>query len=255
MMDMIRKREQLAVLTLATAIVGLVFVTTIAAAPLTVTQRTFSNQVGYVEDNESVSLTVQTHRSIHARAIRDVDSGPSCYSSLSDETAPIAHVRGSADSAPTSGSDQLYYNMGWECSSVDGVAFVDGGMNFSASDQSLQVPQSGYYFISSQVYFQVDKSVAQNRAVFHQVLVNSNCNANSRSRVYSQSYASPADGSVELPTVTTHSSLVVKLCTGGKIKVVVPKPPAGSVQGAPCCPYSQSFATFFDVYLVTPVTH
>eukprot|EP00731_Ephydatia_muelleri_P030378 Em0021g901a len=207
MMDMIRKREQLAVLTLATAIVGLVFVTTIAAAPLTVTQRTFSNQVGYVEDNESVSLTVQTHRSIHARAIRDVDSGPSCYSSLSDETAPIAHVRGSADSAPTSGSDQLYYNMGWECSSVDGVAFVDGGMNFSASDQSLQ------------------------------------------------SYASPADGSVELPTVTTHSSLVVKLCTGGKIKVVVPKPPAGSVQGAPCCPYSQSFATFFDVYLVTPVTH
>ena len=145
--------------------------------------------------------------------------------------------------------------MGWECSSVDGVAFVDGGMNFSASDQSLQVPQSGYYFISSQVYFQVDKSVAQNRAVFHQVLVNSNCNANSRSRVYSQSYASPADGSVELPTVTTHSSLVVKLCTGGKIKVVVPKPPAGSVQGAPCCPYSQSFATFFDVYLVTPVTH
>ena len=101
-MDMIRKREQLAVLTLATAIVGLVFVTTIAAAPLTVTQRTFSNQVGYVEDNvcdimckscsilasqillqfpmqESVSLTVQTHRSIHARASK---SALDCSSQL-----------------------------------------------------------------------------------------------------------------------------------------------------------------------------
>ena len=148
-------------------------------------------------------------------------------------------------------ADQLYYDMGWECSSVDGVAFVDGGMNFSASEQSLQVPQSGYYFISSQVYFQVDKSVAQNRAVFHQVLINPNCNANSQSRVYAQSYASPVDGSVELPTATTHSSLVVKLCTGGKIKVVVPQPPPGSVQGAPCCPYSLSFATFFDAYLIS----
>ena len=147
-------------------------------------------------------------------------------------------------------TDQPYYGLSWECSSVDGVAFVDGGMNFSASEQSLQVPQSGYYFISSQVYFQVDKSVAQNRAVFHQVLINPNCNANSRSRVYAQSYASPADGSVELPTATTHSSLVVKLCTGGKIKVVVPQPPPGRVQGAPCCPYSLSSATFFDAHLI-----
>ena len=143
--------------------------------------------------------------------------------------------------------------MAWECSSTDGLAFVDGGMNFNASDQSLQVPQSGYYFISSQVYFQVDKNLAQNRAVFHQVLINSNCSTNSRSKVYAQSYASPADGSVEQPTVTTHSSLVVKLCAGGKIKVVVPKPPSvSSVQGVPCCPYSLSFATFFDAFLVVP---
>ncbi|KAL5476244.1 hypothetical protein EMCRGX_G026166 [Ephydatia muelleri] len=168
-----------------------------------------------------------------------------------NESSQLLSIISRAQRSQLGGNDQHYYGLSWECSSVDGVAFVDGGMNFSASDQSLQVPQSGYYFISSQVYFQVDKSVAQNRAVFHQVLVNSNCNANSRSRVYSQSYASPADGSVELPTVTTHSSLVVKLCTGGKIKVVVPKPPAGSVQGAPCCPYSLSTATFFDVYLIS----
>lgn len=83
MMDMIRNKEQLAVLKLATTIVELFFVTTIAAAPLPVTQRTFSNQVGYnvcawrqvtyITNNfaipqQNVPLTVQTHQSIHARA-------------------------------------------------------------------------------------------------------------------------------------------------------------------------------------------
>lgn len=206
-----------------------------------------AEQLNYPVLDQYIAGSVPTPSS--ANVLRSVQNVQSCFSLLNNDSIPSAHIRGSMYNVPAR-SDQLYYSMGWECSSADGVAFVDGGMNFSASDQSLQVPQTGYYFISSQVYFQVDKAVAQNRAVYHQILVNPNCNSNSRNRVYSQSYASPADGSVELPTVTTHSSLVMKLCTGGKIKVVVPKPPPSSQEGAPCCPYSLATATFFDAYLI-----
>ena len=139
------------------------------------------------------------------------------------------------------------YQTRWSCYDTrNGMAFVDGGMSFNQSDQSLYVPKCGYYYVSSQVYFQV--SEAQTRSVFHQLNIRRSCATRTNIpditlKGYSSTgHVQPANG--ESTATSTYVADIVMLCRGSRIWVTIPDNP----DSMPCCPYGQE--THLQAFLV-----
>lgn len=130
------------------------------------------------------------------------------------------------------------YQMRWSCYDTrNGIAFVDGGMAFNQSDQALYVPKCGYYYVSSQVYFQV--SDQQTRSIFHQLNIRRSCSTRTNiPDITLKGYASTGQVQVANGDSTASSTYVgdvVMLCRGSKIWVTIPDNP----DSMPCCPYGQ----------------
>ena len=123
---------------------------------------------------------------------------------------------------------------------------MDGGMVFNQTDRRLYVPKCGYYYVSSQVFFQVAE--IQTRSVRHNIKIDRNCPLGPQ-RVFSlqaQSSVGPGqrmnNGVINRSASSTYIGEIVKICAGGKIWVEIPQ------QDAPCCPYGLN--TYLGAYLV-----
>lgn len=123
------------------------------------------------------------------------------------------------------------YENNWFCDyNENHYAYVDGGMNFTQSDKKLHVPVCGYYYISSQIYFQINNNTRNNtQYAFHEIKVNRNCPQNRPDMVTLKSYSSLGALSEEA-RFSTYIGDIVKMCTGGTIEVAISKI-------NPCCPY------------------
>lgn len=124
-------------------------------------------------------------------------------------------------------------------------------MIFNQTDRSLYVPVCGYYHISSQLYYQVERaSNDKDSHVRHQMKVDRKCPTDSRELTiegYSYLRRSTAGATI----TSTHTEAIVKICRGGRIWVVVPNT-------NPCCATAETReATFMSAFLVkeTPCDH
>lgn len=127
-------------------------------------------------------------------------------------------------------------------------------MYFNQKNKRLYAPTCGYYYVSSQVFFQSDVYPSQQDAassskyVRHQLRIERNCSSltDRQNRVILRSYSSfPRDpGSVT--RTTTNIGDVVKLCAGGNIYVEIPED-----RYNPCCPYGRSQSTYLSAFMVS----
>lgn len=138
--------------------------------------------------------------------------------------------------------DYARYNSHWVCEQRGG-AFVDGGMYFNQTDKKLYVPKCGYYYVSSQMYFDYTPREG-NLFVRHLLAVDRKCGEQSILEL--ESISSLGEVGREAKT-STYVADVVKICAGGKISVIVP---ASYEDTNPCCPGGQSTITFFSAHLV-----
>lgn len=127
-----------------------------------------------------------------------------------------------------------------------GEAFVSGGMNFSVIDQRLYFPVCGFYYISSQVMFQFIESenTAENRMLDarHQIEVRSNCESSQTVTRNLNSFAGIRER--EHAKGSSYIGDVIKVCTGGSIKVLIPS------NHNRCCAYGDRHSTHLSVFLI-----
>lgn len=154
------------------------------------------------------------------------------------------------------------YQQRWECTELqrEGIhkppvhAFVDGGMCFNQTDNTLGVPKCGYYMVTSQVMFSIHSSLQQSRTVYHLMNFNRNCPGSYSTQsvmVTGKSTVGPfTSDNHHAGVVTTFTSDIIKLCTGGKIWLHIPDGP----NGVPCCPSGYSQGTFITAVLVREST-
>ena len=122
-------------------------------------------------------------------------------------------------------------------------------MVFNHTDRKLYVPNCGYYYVSSQVFYRVTQS--QTRSVQHNIKVDRNCllpGEEGHSHVMNQREFSlhtvtsvEAGNGKDCQDSSTYIGEIVKICTGGKIWVEIP-------QDTPCCPYG--YNTYLGAYFV-----
>ncbi len=119
-------------------------------------------------------------------------------------------------------------------------------MNFSQDDEQLYFPTCGFYYVSSQVLFQyslIDNEPNQNLSVFHSIHIKPNCDSDNRNiQHYLHSHSSLVQK--EYYKVSTYIGDVVKICTGGWIKIIIPK------KRNLCCAQGDSMRTHFSAFLV-----
>ena len=120
----------------------------------------------------------------------------------------------------------------------DGASFVDGHMFFNETEQKLYIPICGYYFISSQVYFQANSHNESLYYARHEIEIESKCNKDSQTM---RSY-SPFPGPDSVRRTTTHVGGVVKMCGYGSISLVIPS--------QPCCPIGVKQSTHLSVFMI-----
>ena len=128
-----------------------------------------------------------------------------------------------------------------------GGAFVDGGIFFTHKDKKLTVKTCGYYQVSSQVFFQSERSdsTTASKNVRHEVIINKNCKYEHESdTVILRSYSSLASSTTSYERTSTHIGDVVKMCKYGTVMVNIPK------ESNPCCPYGRSQSTYLSVVMV-----
>lgn len=115
-------------------------------------------------------------------------------------------------------------------------------MVFNKTDQKLYIPTYGYYFISSQVYFQAHSHNESEYYVYHKIHIQTKCN---NKKLILRSYSSfPATpGPVYRRCTTTHTEGLVKMCRGGSISILIP-----SV--VPCCPIGKKQSTHLSVFMI-----
>ena len=130
------------------------------------------------------------------------------------------------------------YQTSWLCQGKYD-AFVDGGMFFNQTEEKLQVPECGYYYIASKISFQVSENTTQ--FVKHEILVDRNC-SDPMTQFRLRSHASVGAG--KNIYASTFIGDTIKICAGGKISVFIP------TRQTPCCPYGDSIATYLSVHLV-----
>ena len=130
-------------------------------------------------------------------------------------------------------------------------AYVDGGMVFNQKDKKLYVPACGYYYISSQMYFQYTHNGSINTTeaqfVSYEVKVNRSCkDENEDNHVLFRSYATVVTTPEStLGKATLYIGGVVKICEGGSIRAHVPAFPYNS-----CCPLGQFQTTYLSSFLI-----
>lgn len=139
------------------------------------------------------------------------------------------------------------YNAMWEFEN-DGAAFVDGDMYFNQTEQKLYVSSSicGYYYISSQVYFQANSHDQSYNYVRHEINIERKCNDKDIILRSYSSFPAASDDSF-LRRSTTHAGGVVKMCKGGSIFVVIPS-------NQPCCPIGVNPSTHLSVFMIAETT-
>ena len=131
-------------------------------------------------------------------------------------------------------------------------AFVDGGMYFNQKQKRLYVPTCGYYYVTSQVFFQSDvypsKGASNSKYVRHQLRIERNCSSLTelQNRVILRSYSSFPRDSGSVTRTTTNIGDVVKLCAGGYVYVEIPED-----RYNPCCPYGRSQSTYLSAFMVS----
>ena len=123
-------------------------------------------------------------------------------------------------------------------------AFVQGGMNFSHSEQKLSVPVCGIYEIWSQIQFQNDTNTSS--YVFHRVEIERNCGDDVDNSALFRSHAGLPAHPVVSKASTTNLA-IVKMCAGGTVSVVIP-----TLSG--CCGYGDKSSTYFSVQLTSEVS-
>lgn len=130
----------------------------------------------------------------------------------------------------------------WNCNNL---AFTKGGFNFSQEDQRLYFPTCGYYYISSQIFFQYSQSDNNNPdpslSFSHGLVIRSNCDRYNFPR-YLYSHSSAAQR--QYMKTSTYVSDVAKMCEGGSIEVIIP------TRDNLCCAYGDSAKTHFSAFLV-----
>ncbi len=129
----------------------------------------------------------------------------------------------------------------WRCDQDN--AFVQGGMLFSQTEKKLYVPECGYYYVSSQVYFKQYSVKNASTYAQHQLIVKTNC-AKGAKTIHTNAYA--PTNSTEFIT-TTFTGRLLKICAGGSVAVKIP-----TSSDRACCAYGKKDATFFSAYLVQP---
>ena len=137
-------------------------------------------------------------------------------------------------------SDGIFYDTQWVCNKTG--AFVDGGMYFNQTDKKLYVPKCGYYYVSSQIYFSYTPE-DQQKFVRHLLKVERNCGEGSTLDLESLSALGEVGRQAQ---TTTYVADTVKICSGGKISVAIPK----MEKFYPCCPGGQNTITYFSAHLV-----
>ena len=116
---------------------------------------------------------------------------------------------------------------------------MDGGMIFNHTDKRLYVPKCGYYYISSQVYFQVSQT--ERKYVEHQMRVERNCPKADFNDFHIDGLSSISESS---RATSTYTGQIVKLCAGGRIYIQIP-------DSIPCCADGRlEHLTFFGAFLV-----
>ena len=127
------------------------------------------------------------------------------------------------------------YVNNWLCDYQENHnAYVDGGMNFTQTDRKLHVPLCGYYYVSSQIYFQVmNNSKNNSQYAYHQVVINRNCPQIGMDNTFSLKSYSTLGPLYEDARFSTYIGDVVKMCEGGTIEIAISN-------NNPCCPYGSN---------------
>ncbi len=114
-------------------------------------------------------------------------------------------------------------------------------MLFSQTEKKLYVPECGYYYVSSQVYF--EQYSVENASTYaqHQLIVETNC-AKGAKTITTNAYTST--NTTEFIT-TTFTGRLFKICAGGSVAVKIP-----ISSDRACCAYGKRDATFFSAYFV-----
>lgn len=139
-------------------------------------------------------------------------------------------------------ADAWGYQSHWMCTERRG-AFVDGGMYFNQTDKKLYVPKCGYYYISSQMYFDYIPE-EQHQFVLHQLIVERNCGGE-EDTLQLESISS-LGATNKISKTSTFLGDIVKICEGGKISMNVPV----KEDTSPCCPGGVETITYFSAYLM-----
>ncbi len=122
-------------------------------------------------------------------------------------------------------------------------AFVDGGMYFNQTDKKLYVPKCGYYYVSSQMFFDYIQT-AQHQFVLHQLTVERNC-GEEEDTLQLESISSLGETN-KMSKTSTFLGDIVQICAGGKISMNVPV----KEDRSPCCPGGMDTITYFSAYLM-----
>lgn len=120
-------------------------------------------------------------------------------------------------------------------------------MYFNQKDQKLYVPTCGYYYVTSQVFFQSNYGTPVNDDIRHQLNIQRNCSATGSTindRVTLRSYSAFSATSDNVARSTNHIGDVVKLCEGGTITVYIPN-------DQPCCPIGRYQTTYLSAFLIS----
>jgi hypothetical protein len=128
-------------------------------------------------------------------------------------------------------------------------------MCFNQTDKTLGVPKCGYYMVTSQILFSMDdRALSESRSVYHLMKFKRNCpgshSIDPTLTVTGKSTVGPYTENSHAGVVTTFTSDVIKLCTGGKIWIEIPQ----SENGIPCCPTGDTQGTFITAVLVREST-
>ncbi len=139
-------------------------------------------------------------------------------------------------------TDGAFRTTHWHCEKrFSGGAFVVGGMIFNQADKKLYVPECGFYYVSSQVYFEQFSKGRKSRYAQHQLKVETNCTQRPHS-ILTNAYTTTNTTDFG---ATTFTGRLFKICAGGSISVKIPvRDELG------CCAQGRRDATFFSAYLV-----
>lgn len=116
-------------------------------------------------------------------------------------------------------------------------------MIFNQTDKSLRVPVCGYYHVTTQIYYQIDKNTIANktRSAYHLLKFERNC------PVWPDKNPVTVIGksSISHDDTTTSTNSVMRLCAGGKVWVEIP-----DYEHLPCCPIGDEQGTFISAFLI-----